>query len=843
MKPICRIITAVVILICFLSGDLAQTTVYAKELLFPEIAYKELDLSKIKDHPFVDLENSKLPAIKEPAGDISGLLPSRPGIIPPEEEVPSEPLPEEYCMRDEYIVFAQHQDKHGFCWNFAATMAAATTIMKATNEYYDFSELWTGITCYTPKKQYSKIGAGGSFSYQYKAMQNYGLVLESDLPYQYSYTASNENAMAYYNYYSKYANDDISGTLVYDSDTSYNRGEVDEIKRHILNHGSLYLAFSFRTGFLEEDGVYSLTPNQKNTNSNHAISVIGWDDNYEKEFYLDGSDTPTVYKGAWIVLNSYTETNGNDGISLIFYEDTNIYDIKGYRYEKDTTKSLYFYDKIKAGYEYPTSVKGKYYGNLTAQTASTKQLNIFYDDVSLEYSYEISLGAHINGIEIYLDGKDVTGDFSVRIDEENNRFYISKSDAAYGHYKVLVKYGNYQATDTYLNNFFVTHGLIGEELEFDHAKNALAFNTGKDLEYYSIMSSDKEYVIYTNTLQGTLSFVSTEQSVYSEKNMSIPSISYEITDGKSCTVTHTITANSGYELKYNFVFIYCEDTAMQPIRVYYDLDGGVNSDENYPIELGNEESGLLLYVPTREGYTFAGWYIETADGGVTVQKNGDTCLVNWADIHHMGDAPTLNALSYYKQYYNNTNILFVRAIWEKTEYTVTWQNWQGETICEGKYTDGEAHTFNGEQPTKAADERYSYTFLGWIATVSGQAVTYTAAFEAVPKQYTVTVKPTENGTVTANLAGQLTCLDSSTYIFTPNDGYKVKDVKVNGVSVGALESYTFSDVHQDVTVEVEFERALQAEVIAIITVAAVLLVGTTVLVICLRRFKMRNFHE
>ncbi|MBQ8321454.1 MAG: hypothetical protein IJX92_03720 [Clostridia bacterium] len=56
-----------------------------------------------------------------------------------------QPLPSQYCMRDEYIVYAQDQDKHGYCWNFAATMAASTTIMKATNEYYDFSELWTGV--------------------------------------------------------------------------------------------------------------------------------------------------------------------------------------------------------------------------------------------------------------------------------------------------------------------------------------------------------------------------------------------------------------------------------------------------------------------------------------------------------------------------------------------------------------------------------------------------------------------------------------------------------------------------------------------------------------------------
>ena len=67
-------------------------------------------------------------------------------------------LPSAYCMRDDYVVLAQNQDDHGYCWNFASTMAISTTIMKATGEYYDFSELWHGITCYE-FGAYSKLGA------------------------------------------------------------------------------------------------------------------------------------------------------------------------------------------------------------------------------------------------------------------------------------------------------------------------------------------------------------------------------------------------------------------------------------------------------------------------------------------------------------------------------------------------------------------------------------------------------------------------------------------------------------------------------------------------------------
>lgn len=577
-------------------------------------------------------------------------------------------LPSQYSMRDEYIIYAQHQDGLGYCWDFASTMAASTTIMKATGEYYDFSELWTGISLNQCSTSHKKIGQGGTMSYQYNAMQESGLMLESDLPYQTSYTVSNENAADYYNFYEKYSNHDLARCLVYDKATQFKKSAVDEIKNHIYHHGSVYMAFSFRTGFIEDGGAYYLEPNQKNTTSSHAVSVIGWDDDYQKEFYLDGAETPTVFKGAWMILNSYTEKSGIDGISYVFYNDNNVSMIHGYRYERDTSRDLYFYDQIEKGYAYPTYVKGKYYGDYTAESAVTKQKNIFYDDVDLGYSYTISDGASIKGIDIYLGNQKVTEQFNVRIDSEDQRFYIDKDNAAYGQYKVLVTYGNDVKSDTYLNNFFVTHGLVGEEIEFDYQNNALAYNTGLDLEYYSYIVPDKNYVIYTDKLSGEVAFLPTKQSVYSEKNMSIPKLAYEIKDGKSCTTTYTIKSNSGYELPYHFTFEYYNDPTLQPVNVYYDLGGGVNHRQNYGKELAGPDQDLILYEPTREGYTFAGWYLDYGNGCDKIPETDGKYYIRWEDIHHMGENPTLHATSHYSNYYKNSNTVFVYARWVEVDY-------------------------------------------------------------------------------------------------------------------------------------------------------------------------------
>ena len=129
----------------------------------------------------------------------------------------------------------------------------------------------------------------------------------------------------------------------------------------------------------------------------------------------------------------------------------------------------------------------------------------------------------------------------------------------YGQYKVLVNYTNGQQSDSFLNNFFVTYGLIGEEIEFNTDVNTLQFGTGRDLEYYSLAVPYKNYIIYTSDKTGTISFLQTKQSIYSDKNMSIPDITYNISSNNIDSYTYTITSNSGYDLDYKFNIEYFEE--------------------------------------------------------------------------------------------------------------------------------------------------------------------------------------------------------------------------------------------------------------------------------------------
>lgn len=138
-------------------------------------------------------------------------------------------------------------------------------------------------------------------------------------------------------------------------------------------------------------------------------------------------------------------------------------------------------------------------------------------------------------------------------------------------------------------------------------------------------------------------------------------------------------------------------------------------------------------------YTFVGWATEA---------NKETGTLE-ADL-----PPVTDDVTYY-------------AAFSKTArtYTVTWmpQDGQGnayETDTGVAYN--ASPSYDSEVPTKAADDKYTYTFAGWATTTnqtSGSTVdalpnvtenvTYYAAFSATPRTYTVTYTDGVNGTAFA----------------------------------------------------------------------------------------------
>lgn len=126
--------------------------------------------------------------------------------------------------------------------------------------------------------------------------------------------------------------------------------------------------------------------------------------------------------------------------------------------------------------------------------------------------------------------------------------------------------------------------------------------------------------------------------------------------------------------------------------------------------------------------------------------------------------------------------------------------------------DGEDQSFTAT-PTSAC-----YTFSHWVVDGSnaGSANPYTftnvtadhtitAVFNAVASS-TITATAGANGSISPSGATSVACGGSQAYTITPNSGYAVADVLVNGVSVGAVTTYEFTNVTANQTISATFEE-------------------------------------
>ena len=206
---------------------------------------------------------------------------------------------------------------------------------------------------------------------------------------------------------------------------------------------------------------------------------------------------------------------------------------------------------------------------------------------------------------------------------------------------------------------------------------------------------------------------------------------------------------------------------------------------------------ITLTAMPKEGYHFKEWQV--ISGGVTIKNNKFT----------MPD--------------NNVE---VKAIFEKdapapTEYTITYDLAGGTAEGNPDTYTIETRTFTLKNPTKSG-----YTFTGWsgtgldgennmtvtIPTGSTGNRTYTAhwRYNGSGHSYSYyTIKATAGAGGSISPSGNVSVREGrdQTFTITPDKGYAVANVKIDGKSIGAVKSYTFENVSRTHTIEVIFMKA------------------------------------
>ena len=161
------------------------------------------------------------------------------------------------------------------------------------------------------------------------------------------------------------------------------------------------------------------------------------------------------------------------------------------------------------------------------------------------------------------------------------------------------------------------------------------------------------------------------------------------------------------------------------------------------------------------------------------------------------------------------------AQWTVNQYTITYDLAGGTAEGNpGTYTI-ETGAFTLKNPTKSG-----YTFTGWsgtgldgennmtvtIPTGSTGNRTYTAhwRYNGSGHSYSYyTIKATAGAGGSISPSGNVSVREGrdQTFTITPDKGYAVSNVKIDGKSIGAVKSYTFENVRRTHTIEVIFMKA------------------------------------
>lgn len=107
-----------------------------------------------------------------------------------------------------------------------------------------------------------------------------------------------------------------NGYILYDS-TYYNDCSIEEMKAAIMANGGMCVSVNdSRQACFKAYGEYLTLNDPMSTDFDHAVVIVGWDDNFPKEAF----NTKPSQDGAWLAQNSRGVLYGDGGYYWISYE-------------------------------------------------------------------------------------------------------------------------------------------------------------------------------------------------------------------------------------------------------------------------------------------------------------------------------------------------------------------------------------------------------------------------------------------------------------------------------------------------------------------------------------------
>ena len=218
---------------------------------------------------------------------------------------------------------------------------------------------------------------------------------------------------------------------------------------------------------------------------------------------------------------------------------------------------------------------------------------------------------------------------------------------------------------------------------------------------------------------------------------------------------------------------------------YKSTDGGTNW-----VQTGLKDKNVysLAIDPTNSSIIYAGLSIFLGDKGVFKSTDGGT---NWVqtglkdkNVYSLAIDPTNSSIIYAGTF---------SGVFKSTNGGSSWSAINNGLINLNVYT-------------LAIDPKNTQVI--YAGTDGG-------IFKLQPSSFIITTSADANGSISPSGTITVNNGDSKTFTITPDSGYKIFFVKVNGISKGSISSYTFTNITSDNTISATFEKEITQTIIVL----------------------------
>lgn len=608
-------------------------------------------------------------------------------------------LDADYNLSDYYPMINEHQKDSLFCWIYSSMKSLESALMVQKNEYYNFSEIALAYMYYEDRLETIGIdenfNIGGNFSTFYQCYQDNGLVLESDFSND-NYDEINSATYKNYSYVNSKATKELNSAIkpyMLCVDSTYSTlddsAKVKIMKKFIKTYGAMFAGiegsnvkglekgcFYSNGNAINKANVYKFYDVERKTHENpqklgqnHAITIIGWDDNV----YVG----PQQY-GAFLVMNSWG-----------FEEDSSIrlfYVPYSYSYMLSTC-SGFVCDGEAESISIDSASESRFTTDILKGDRDINNIFCYDDEIWVNYKLNVTSLENIE-VKISSGNKQYNGIFSITSDNATKTVKIKLNNRAafYGGYYTISFYNNgvllgkrgifiYSGTeinyfksieqndDSYaLDNAFLNADNIATinapSLNHDASNNVftLEFNRSPISNKTFVLLSDKksqfqEFSMDVSEVQIVSSGNPYLESAYTQDELiqglfkpnlinemgNVFSLQIGNNDGSgltlsqfdNCLIKFKLIINSSVyedcEREYIFnLFVSDRKSARSSdlYSIFYNLNGGENNEGNitkYPrysqVIIGDmifdpNMTTFELLKPTKVGAVFDGWYLD-----------------------------------------------------------------------------------------------------------------------------------------------------------------------------------------------------------------------------------------